>query len=251
MTNQLDLICLGVGSGSSYVLKGIASTAFCIRRDSQPYLLVDCGAGILLSCVRHLNTIPQTVYLTHNHLDHTGDLPVMIYTPGSTVRVLGHSDVLEIVKAHRMHDDPETMADGIARAKWISQDNLMAIGLEHGLRLRLFRSHHDYLTYGFTLWHDNHLLLGYTADSRFDMDVYREISAAPIALVDGRAYAGSDHASFDEVDNYALTTPGCRYFVVHHENSQHGFQAPNVQLLREGDVIALGVEQSGRPSPKT
>ncbi len=50
---DVSLMCLGIGTGSSYTMRAITSTGFALLVDGAPYLLIDCGLGIALACQKH------------------------------------------------------------------------------------------------------------------------------------------------------------------------------------------------------
>lgn len=235
----IDLVCLGVGKGASYVMKGIPSTSFVIRVDGIPQLLVDAGAGIALSCLNKVNMIPNKIYISHNHTDHTGDLPVMIGAlSGSHGKpsIFGHSDVLDIVKTYRMHD-PMVNVDEIAN--WIIQDDNHIIKVDDDISLQIFKTKHSYLCYGFTLYYQNENILGYSADSPYDEDLFEIVTQSPIAIIDARDVATYDHPSFQEVEEFAKTAPQCDIWLVHYEKTHFIPSQPNVKLLAEGQILNL------------
>jgi len=241
---KIDLVCLGIGKGATYVMKGKPSSAFAIRVDEKPTLLVDCGAGVVLSCLKNLNgAIPDAIYITHNHMDHTGDLPIAIDAireqNGTKPRILGHSSVLSLVKKHRLHELTATGKSLKEIADWIEPDSSNVIVVEDDLIVRLFQSVHSYTCYGFMLEKSDRAILGYSADSAFDEDIYAKIAQAPVAIVDGRETGNHDHASFREIETFGKHIPNCSIRVIHYEQTQYVFSVPNVKLLQEGEVIQL------------
>ncbi len=242
----LDLVCLGVGKGASYVLRGLPSTGFALRVDGRPELLIDCGAGVALSYLRRVGGMfPPRIFISHNHHDHAGDLPVVLSSlVGTRPAVLGDGDVLEIIREHRLHDAAQTRQALIEEVEWVAADGQGRIALDtilSGLSLQLFRSRHFYPCYGFILERGCEDLLGYTADSGFDEEVFKRVTRAPIAIVDGREQGNADHASFEEIEAFAGRMPACSIGVVHYEETTFGFAAPNVRLLEPGDVIPLAL----------
>ncbi len=236
----IDIVCLGVGKGASYVLKGQPSTGFALRVNHEPYMLIDCGAGVALSYLRNIGgALPNTIYISHNHMDHTGDLPIVIgVTPGKP-RLLGNSTVLDFVRTHRLHGAPELNAALDDRAEWVTPNEDNRISLEYGLSLELFRSVHSYICYGFVLSKSGQQILGYPADTAFNENIYARVTNCPVAILDAREIGNHDHASFQDVEQFATTVPNCAMWVVHYEESSYRFMSPNVRFLREGDVIKL------------
>jgi len=220
-------------------MKGITSTAFAIAVNDTFVLLVDAGAGVALSCKKHIQSIPNTIYLTHNHMDHTGDLPVILTSKlaeGTKTRILGNAEVLNIVRSHRLHDpsiNVHTIAD------WIVPDKEGLIVIGEGLSIRPIKTRHSYVCYGFLLYFDGEEILGYGADSPFDEHLLSQVTRPSIAVIDARDDATFDHASFQEIQDFAKRVPNCSIWIVHYEKTDFVFEQPNVKLLLEGQKVAL------------
>ena len=239
---KIKLISLGIGKGASYVLKGIASTAFTLQVDEQPFMLIDSGAGVTLAYQNYIGLkFPPHIYISHNHMDHTGDLPILLSVfpqiSGIKPNVIGNRDVLEIVKKHRLS---ELVADGTdlnSLAIWVRADSQGSVDLGKDLSLQLFKSKHSYDCYGFVLKRMEHPIFGYTADSGFDENIYRMVSQTGSAIVDGREKGNDEHASFDEISNFACKYPDCKYWVTHYEETEYIFSNPNVQFWKPGSIL--------------
>ncbi len=243
--NNIDILCLGVGKGASYVMKGISSTSFVILINGEPKLLIDAGAGVALSCLKYLDgIIPSTIYITHNHMDHTGDLPIMLNilsNLGGKPRVLGHADVLDIVKTYRMHD-PTVNINQLA--EWVAPQHDGLIDAGNGLEIRPIKTKHSYLCYGILLYYKGINILGYSADSPYDENLFREITKQPNAIIDARDYGTHDHSSFEEVQDFAKLVPDCSIWIVHYEQTRFIFTKSNIKLMYEGQLIRLHSDSS-------
>lgn len=241
---SIDLICLGVGNGLSYGLRGEPSSSFVVRVNNKPKLLVDCGAGVVLSYLNYFNDyFPNEVYISHNHMDHAGDLPLIFgilkEQKETKPRLLGHSTVLNIIKKHRFHEISEDQKIIDEIAEWVEADVSGNIDLGNSWLLNVFRSKHSYICYGFTLTINGNLILGYTADSAYDEEVYDYVTRAPVAIVSGRDFGNNDHASLSEIDEYGNKKPTKDIWVLHYDKTDYKFTSPNVKLLKKRGKIIL------------
>lgn len=241
MKSRIELVCLGVGKGASYVMKGVFSTAFCILVNDIPYMLIDAGAGIGLSCQKHVGRIPSNIYITHNHMDHTGDLPILLGVIGDEVKpkVFGHKSVLDIVKLHRMHD-PLVKVDDLAH--WIESDKNNKIYLDHNMYLEILMTKHSYICYGFTLFYHDCQILSYSADTPYDEELFLKLIQAPKIIINARDKSTYDHVSFTEVEKFIKnleTDPKFNLWFAHYESTTYSPSIKNLHLLKEGERIVL------------
>lgn len=106
MTN-VDVVVCGVGAGATFVYDGEYSSTFVLRVNGQPLLLLDCGNGAVRSVMAHVGTLPDHVYVSHNHTDHAGDLPVLLAVEaqrGHRMTLLAENIVLNTLVTHRLHE---------------------------------------------------------------------------------------------------------------------------------------------------
>jgi len=61
----------GVGNSGAVELGSAMAT---IERDGRPWLSIDCGPEGLTAYVDHYGSHPESVFITHTHLDHVGGL---------------------------------------------------------------------------------------------------------------------------------------------------------------------------------
>ncbi|MFQ3658297.1 MAG: MBL fold metallo-hydrolase [Anaerolineae bacterium] len=235
----LELVCLGTGHGTSHALEGLPSTAFVVQRAGEPWLLVDCGTGVIRSTLAQVGKLPRTLFITHNHLDHSGELPYVAKALGGRPRVLAHPDVIELLQTVRLHDAPTDQERMIAQIDWVAADEQSQITLEEGWRFTLHPAQHGYTCCGFVLWRDEQPLFSYSADSGYNAAYYDFLSRAPIMIVDARPNGGQYHASFAEVETFAAAHPRHTLRVVHHGGVQHAFNVPNVALWQVGDRLTI------------
>lgn len=230
----------------SYVMNGIPSTGFALLIDDQPFLLIDCGAGIALSYQKIIGEIyPSLLFITHNHLDHAGDLPILsVYIrkkQGVMPSILGHKDVLKIVQTHRFHELCTKEETPDQKANWHPIDTGATYQLDHGLSLQLLPCKHSYLCYGFILYRDGNPILAYSADSAFQEDVYTKMSVAPTIIVDGREVnpSGEEHASFEQIESFFGGYSSNSVYIVHYESTSYQSLFEHIQFMKTGQKILL------------
>lgn len=238
-----SLKCLGTGTGSSNFFTGHPSSAYLLQTAGAENLLMDCGTGVgraLMSATG--GALAHHIYVSHNHSDHTGDLPVYVATAqaqgSQPVNLYGHRDVLSIVEIHRLHE-LRTQGRSLA-VTWHAEDGIVRLP-ECRLELELLRTGHSYLCYGF-LARDlvsGDPILGWTADSPFDKGLYAKISEAPVVIAHCRTSQSDDHATFAEVEKFALTRPATQFYLSHYEAGASAPEAMNVTLLRGGMTLDL------------
>lgn len=108
MTNisSYDLVCLGVGKGATAVYSNQSSSSFAVLRRStnECILLIDIGLGSIFNLQKYVkNFKPRQVFISHNHTDHSGELPVYIANEGlkSIVRIYCYADIQPRLRQHR------------------------------------------------------------------------------------------------------------------------------------------------------
>ena len=50
--------------------------------------MADLGIGVCKSAQELIGEVPSTIFISHNHSDHAGELPVVLAVEGSKHRVL-------------------------------------------------------------------------------------------------------------------------------------------------------------------
>lgn len=232
--------CLGVGRGATNFLNGDPSTAYVLKKDDIPVLFLDMGAGVGRSAAKLLgDNVPKALYISHNHSDHTGDLPVFIAKHrGVPITLLGHKNILDIVREHRLHELPSVGVNPDQDINYLPGDLNNPIKYDD-LEIHMLRSDHAYECYGFVLKISGAPILGWTADSCFDAQIYAAVSQAPIAIVHGRDRPSGDHAAFDEIGAFAEATPATCFYVAHYGTTENTFSESNVSFLTTGQEIRL------------
>lgn len=240
---KIELLCLGVGHGSSYVLDGVTSSSYVIKINSKPFILIDCGDGVALEFEKYFNNLaPQYIYISHNHSDHTGDLPLVLSDfyrkTKQPITVLGHPEVIEIVRKIRMHEFVYSGINIDAIANWCSsKDDLLS--LDDSFSLELIKTRHTYICYGFNLKYKDRRILGFSADSGFSMDLYSFLAQSDIIILDGNPNGNKEHASFSDIIAFSTKIPTKQILVSHHGLEKDIPDVENVNFLEKGELICL------------
>lgn len=243
--DTVDVACLGVGAGATNVLKGLPSSAFIIRINEKPFILIDCGLGVIksFSGLFHLNNIPERIYITHNHSDHTGDLPVLLAIFKKIKKckpiIYGSCDVLDIVKKYRMH---ELLINGKTNndyATWQIPDSKQEINILDNVKLILFRSKHSYACYGFHFLINDVKVLSYTGDSAYNKNIYSDISKSNVIIVDGRDVGSEEHASLQTIDEFGKVNNNREIYILHYESTNFIPSSSNVHLWERGNIVKI------------
>lgn len=243
--DTIDIVCLGVGAGATNVLKGLPSSAFVIRVNENPFILIDCGLGVVKSFSElfDLSNIPERIYITHNHSDHTGDLPILLAIFQKIKKckpiVYGDLEVIEIVKKYRMH---ELLLNGKTNndyATWKTADSKHEINILENMKLVLFRSKHSYTCYGFHFLVNGIKILSYTGDSAYDEKIFSNISESNVIVVDGRDIGSKEHASLQLIDKFGKKNNDKEIYVLHYESTDFVPASSNVHLWKRGDIIKI------------
>jgi ribonuclease BN (tRNA processing enzyme) len=240
MTLRPVLLPLGTGAGATTVLYGDPSTSFAILLGGECRLLVDLGYGVARQALRFLNSLPTRIYISHNHSDHSGDLPVVALKSASEGRPLtiwSEPEVARRLKEHRLHEFREAGGLPESLARWIATPERIATAVDADLSLVPCRCQHSETCFGFVLRFRGEAVLGYSADSGFYEPLYESLLEAPILVLDGRAQGSAEHAGFDEIESFVRTAPAKKILVTHYGRPD---EAPaNLDHLRPGEPLEL------------
>jgi len=241
--NMGTITCLGTGTGSSNFLTGEASSAYLLKNSAAEPLLLDCGAGVgRVVMAENRGKLVRHIYLSHNHSDHTGDLPVYVALAKAQgiapIALYGHSDVLDIVRTHRLHElKTEARAPDVSLNACADVIDIR----ECNLHLELLRTRHSYLCFGFLardLISGNHVL-GWTADGPFDVELYDYVAQAPIVIAHARPHPSADHACFAEIEKFAAAHTNTSFYLSHYGHEAAAPDAENLTLLSAGMTLEL------------
>lgn len=232
--DQLSIFVLGVGGGADHVYRGLCSSSFIVLKNGKPFCLVDLGLGVTKTLADYGYELPPNVVITHNHTDHSGELPVVLrveHAQGRLLNVIAEEHVLARLQTSRMaeHND---LCNIDELANWCAAIEGEKYFIDEEYYLRFYRAQHSELCFGFVMYRTDEdgaekSLFGYSADSGFDESFYLNISAAPLLILDARPKGNQWHAGFDKVDT---------------------LEHPNIHIIGHG-IDELEAQSSGMTLP--
>ncbi|KAG2450473.1 hypothetical protein HYH02_004974 [Chlamydomonas schloesseri] len=258
------------------------------------------GYGVTASCLQHVHaTLPPAIYISHNHGDHAGELPLVLAVEGTAAAAAGrplpallaHPDVMSELRGYRLrelhstgkplesfasfHEVPTGIATPVPTCGSSSSSSSSSssngcstsgrgssnVAVETGgggggcgLSVRPFRTRHSETCYGLVIYDRGQPVLGWTADSGYDEQLYLALAEAPLLLVDARAKGSSEHAGFAELARIAsLPALQGRQLYVTGYGRQDEAPRPSdgvpagVRLARPGMRIPLAVQPAAAP----
>lgn len=252
--SSYDIICLGVGKGATAVYSNEASSSFALIRRStgECILLIDIGLGSIYALQKYLknpNIRPRQIFVSHNHTDHSGELPVYIANEvsKSPVRIYCYTGIQTRLRQNRCAELESATGDLFQNVHWFMCDESQMVELDSNdpksiLKIRVRKSQHSELCGGFVLYENDNAILSFSGDSGFNEDFYKFLWTAPTILVDGRATSTYEHASFDEILNYYKKISAQRRVFVYHyglDNEKPTFPIENISAVLPGQTIQL------------
>ncbi|UJR34589.1 hypothetical protein I4U23_027365 [Adineta vaga] len=252
--SSYDLVCLGVGRGSTAVYSNQTSSAFALicRSTGECILLIDIGLGTIFAFQKYLKTTDikaRQVFVSHNHTDHSGELPVYIGNEAvkSIVRIYCYASVQPRLRHHRCAELNSSTTDFFKNVQWIMCNELQDIELDSGdskskLKIRVQQSQHSELCAGFILYENDQPILSFSGDSGFNAPFYTFLWSAPTILVDGRITTSYEHASFNEILDFYITRADQRRVFVYQfgvESEKPTFPDNTISAVSPGQVIQL------------
>ncbi|KAG2440982.1 hypothetical protein HXX76_003835 [Chlamydomonas incerta] len=180
------------------------------------------GYGVTAACLQHVRRVPPCIYISHNHGDHAGELPLVLAVEGTAAAAAGrplpallaHPDVMAELVGYRLRELHSTgrPLESFASFHEVASGSatpLPACGSSSstaggcGLTVRPFRARHSETCYGLVIYDGGQPVLGWTADSGYDEDLYMALAEAPLVLVDARAKGSAEHAGFADLARIA------------------------------------------------
>lgn len=237
--SKITLMPLGTGKGATAVYDDEPSSSFVIKVNDECRLWVDTGLGVSPLAIKTCGSVPKNIFVTHNHSDHAGELPVLLIveqTAKRKLRVISGPEVNERLIAHRIAELYSTGLKAAEIADWVAAPEGRKIKVDGDLSLIAYKGKHSEVSYGFVLFFRDSPVLGFSGDSGFDRDFYQKLSTARTLVLDARQGATAEHAGFDEVYSFGTTFKG-RIFVTHYGKTS---EAPKESVfLVTGQTVDL------------
>lgn len=214
----ITLMPLGTGKGATAVYEGEPSSSFVIKVNSECRLWVDTGLGVSPHVIKACGSVPKNIFISHNHSDHAGELPVLLIVQQAfrqKLRVISGPEVNERLVSHRIAELYSTGLKADQLADWVVAPEGEKVKVDDDLSLVSYKGKHSEVSYGFVLFFRGSPVLAFTGDSGFDNSFYQKLAVAPTLVLDARKGATAEHAGFDEVHAFEKTTKS-RVFVGHY-----------------------------------
>jgi len=202
---KVSLKILGVGGGSAKVLNNQCSTAWVLMVNDSPVLLFDLGLGVTYQYKNYFSGLPAQLYISHNHTDHAGELPVLLAIQKANkvnTNLISHTIVMDKLVRHRL-DELRSTGNSLGEfCNYIHLTDGQRHALDNNLFLEPIGAKHAETCYGAIIYYGEQPIIGWSADSGFSEELYDKILQASVCLVDARTSGNPDHASFQEFNNY-------------------------------------------------
>lgn len=237
--SQITLTPLGTGKGATAVYEGEPSSSFVIKINGECRLWVDTGLGVSPHVIKTCGSVPKNIFISHNHSDHAGELPVLLIveqTAKRKLRVISGPEVNERLITHRIAELYSTGLKASEIADWVVAPEEEKIKVDDDLSLVSHKGKHSEVSYGFVLYFKGSPVLGFSGDSGFDRAFYQKLAVAPTLVLDARKGGTPEHAGFDEVRAFEGAVKS-RIFVTHYGKAT---EAPTQsKSLTPGHPISL------------
>lgn len=112
--SDFGLRFLGVGNSHAVTL---GSSSAVLEAGDEPWLLIDCGPDTVAAYLATYGELPESLFITHPHLDHIGGLESLFYrlatrpVGGTPPRLYTPAPLIDILQ-RRLADYPNLLAEG-------------------------------------------------------------------------------------------------------------------------------------------
>lgn len=253
----IELVAIGTGKGATTVTTGECSSSFAILRNDQVIILVDIGYGVFRSFNQIFGKMrPHYVYVSHNHSDHAGELPIYIMLERQekrSVNIIAAPLVLERLMKHRLAEH-ENVGQVLLKklpycllfskidelAHWIElpEGKKQCLFEQEGIFIEPVKSKHSETCYGFLLYLDEKCIFGFTGDSGFEPEMIEKLGKAAVIVTDGRDKSTQEHLSYEEVESLRKSSWKNSTVLVTHYGTQE--EAPkSLPYLKIGERVTI------------
>ena len=238
---------LGVGSSQAVEL-GSASAV--IESGGRPHLMIDCGQEALTAYFESYGEAPDSIFITHVHMDHVGGLERLFYKTyfdpqrRGRVRLYVPATVVPYLQS-RLADYPGVIAEG--GANWWDAFQLVPVsrGFWHaGYWHDVFpvRHHAPESAYGLRL----EGCVVWTGDTRPIPEMLARFADAGELIAHDCALVGNpSHSGADDIEREYDAALRSRFVLYHYGSAGEGdaLALRGHRIARPGEVLAL-------PSPR-
>ena len=239
----ITLTPLGTGKGATAVYEGEPSSSFVIKVNGECRLWVDTGLGVSPHAIKACGSVPRNIFISHNHSDHAGELPVLLIAEQAMMRklrVISGPEVNERLVAHRIAELYSTGLKADQIADWVVASEGEKVKVDDDLSLVSYKGKHSEVSYGFVLFFRGSPILGFSGDSGFDRSFYQKLAVAPTLVIDARKGDTSEHAGFAQIHAFEVTVKN-RVYVTHYGKSTEApAQSKSLSPGQEVDISLAG-----------
>ena len=242
-----------LGTGCTWYPRG--NTSYLI----DDKMLIDFGSGTFKNFVKNYSPFDiDAIFITHQHLDHIGDLHILIaktlwfpekrkaklkiYAPKGTAE--------KIIKLNQMF-----YASAEERSRTIIHKYIDFVDLEDGLKITqngykitAFKVEHGKPeTFGFTFEDENGKVVGFSADTELCENLHKILKKSNFAFVEMALSQNFDikrerklHIMTNEFIQLTEQYPLCKMFPVHTTDETQKFAEENgLNALHDGEELIL------------
>ncbi len=250
MSDVLQMRFLGVGNAAAPEL-GNAS-AVLEGAGGRPLLLIDCGPTVLPAYEAHYGGLPEAIFVTHTHIDHSGGLENLFYRLACErpeqppTRLYVPAAIIERLQ-QQLAEDPFKLAEG--GVNFWDRFQLIPVGGQFwhaGLAFDVFAvNHHGYRS-AWGLGLRGHFV--YTGDTRPIPEVLAHFAGnGETVFHDCALHANPSHTGASDLAVHYPPALRERLVLYHYESAAAALalRAQGYRVAEPGDCFALPAGHNG------